>query len=185
MADVQKIISANPIKIAGGVYHVGIAAPTSTSNAVDENLTILGAGAQNAGGNVADTYPGETCIVTSDGTVLSKNAADCWVLPVNVSGVSSDTHTRGLEWLSETSGAVTVDWSVAPPNKAIVLADDATLTFTAPTEPGPLVFMVDQGATGSNTITWPELSGSTPVLATGANQRTVVNLFYDGTYYHV
>lgn len=279
MADVQKINSSNPIKRTGGVYHVGIAAPTATSNAVDDDDTIIMVGAQNAGDNVADTYPGEVCIVTSDGIAVAKNSADCWVLPVDSSGAATEITTgscltgdgtptvplqvvvastgcvtcnddglsvkvvdgsglemtdnglvldlrvaegltglgvadsrlgvlldptggivahatkglqldldytnRGLEWLAETSGAVTVDWSTPPYNKAIRLLDDATLTFTAPLEPGPLVFMVDQGPTGGNTVTWPELSGSTPVLEAGANNRTVVNLFYDGTYYHV
>jgi len=206
MADIQKINAGSNIKKAGGVYYAGFSS-TATTPSVDENDTVLEVGAQNAGGNVANEWPCTTCIVTSDGVELSQNAAGCFVLPVDASGVSISLTTgsgisgdgsasaplavdpdyvnRGVEWLTDTSGAVTVDWSTPPYNKGITLADDATLTFTSPKSEGPLRFIVVQNATGGHSITWPELSGSTPVIETGSAARTVINFFFDGTNYHV
>lgn len=224
MADVQKINSGSNIKRGSGVYYAGYTSTTTTPS-VDQDDTILEVGAQNAGGNVANEWPCTTCIVTSDGVELSQNAAGCFVLPVDASGVAIAITTsgcvtgdgtvdapiaivldptgglecaanglalasdyvpnRGIEWLSDTSGPITVDWSDPPYNKGIRLLDDATLTFTDPDDAGPLVLVIDQGPTGGNIVTWPQISGSDPVLESGANNRTVINFFFDGDHYHV
>lgn len=224
MADVKKINSSLPTKKTGGVYQTGKSVPPGTSNTVNTEELILEAGAQNAGDNVANTYPGATCIKTSDGVALSMDSGGCFVLPVDSSGAATDLSVtapltgegtalsplqivlsssgglrtvndelevnfdytgRGLQWYTSVSGTQTIDWSTPPFNKAIRLISDVTLSFTAPVEEGDLRLVVDQGPAGGHTVTFPTLSGSTPVVASTANARTVINLFWDGDYYHV
>jgi len=80
-----------------------------------------------------------------------------------------------------------IDFSAGMYHK-LTLTGNATLTFTNPTLKARVQLILVQGATGSNTVTWPPLvkwaGGTPPTLSTAANAVDIVTLFFDGTNYY-
>lgn len=89
--------------------------------------------------------------------------------------------------LGDVTGTVTVSWA----SSSIVrmrLTGDVSLAggFTSPSGPKWLALMITQDGTGGRTVTWPTaLKGSPPLVDPVPGETTIVQLFYDGTYYHV
>ena len=85
------------------------------------------------------------------------------------------------------SGATpTVNWSNGNLQSITLNSATVTVSFTAPTYPGPLTLYVTQDATGGRSVTWPTIkwSGAVPgVITTTASATDVVTLQYDGTSY--
>jgi len=81
-------------------------------------------------------------------------------------------------------GAVTVNWGDYN-NVLVTLTLNTTFTFTDPPSPRWLTLVITQDVPGGRIITWPTLSGSTPIIDGTSGATTVVLMFFDGTSYHV
>jgi len=83
----------------------------------------------------------------------------------------------------------TIDWGANGNAQSLTLTASCVLTFTAPANPGPIVFYVSQDATGLRAITWPatvKTAGGTPiVVTTTALGLDVITGHFDGTNYYL
>ena len=108
---------------------------------------------------------------------------------VVLSGVeNSFTKTQGFALVDNglSGAAKTVNWTSGNKQK-ITLSGNCVFTFTPPSSPTNLVFMLVQDATGSRTVAWPSgvkwMGGEVPTLTTAAASVDIVAFFYDGTNY--
>lgn len=86
-----------------------------------------------------------------------------------------------------TGAGTTVDWRLG--NKAkVTLQANETLTFTAPSNPGNLLLLLLQDATGSRTVTFPGTviwqDATAPTLTTDGGGVDIISMYYDGTSYY-
>lgn len=199
MADVQKISAGSDVKKTGGVYATGAKSAT-VDNRVYDTDTIYVEGAQNASGNIP---PGPSFGVTTSGTCLSGYGTNA--SPLSLTLNPSGGLSCGANGLSiDTSGSATVDnyfydetdngnggaaktvSFASKANQKLTLTADCTLTFTAPTTARSTVLHFVQGGSGGYTVTLPSgTSGSLPTLASGVGASTIINLYYDGSVWHI
>lgn len=107
------------------------------------------------------------------------------VLNTNITGIKNATFNSQFS-RSGTTGAQTVDWTVAQNQKQPEPTGTITYTFTAPAGPCHLQLLIDSdGTSTAQTINWPGT-----VIWLGAswsgtnNKKAVVNFWYDGTNYY-
>jgi hypothetical protein len=70
-------------------------------------------------------------------------------------------------------------------NHFLLLTDNCTLTFTAPASPRSTLIRFAQNGTGGHSVTFPGTVLGSAVIATGVSEQTVINLYYDGTNWHI
>lgn len=162
----------------------------------DDPMTLRGTLSQLPSGSSITYKRGERYIVTDasgNNDVATYQQVDVGTTPnwqpisiIGASGsVSFTDHEIGLGDVVICNGGTSdVDFSDSS-NIPLFVADDTTLTFSAPSSARPLRVLVMQDPTGGHVLTWPSLNGSTPIVETSGNVRTLVNLYFDGTYYHV
>lgn len=83
--------------------------------------------------------------------------------------------------------AKTINWKLGNKQK-LILNDNCTISFTAPSGPTNLLLKLVQDVTGSRTVTWPGtvkwIDGNAPTLSTGNADEDLVTLYFDGTNYY-
>jgi len=115
-------------------------------------------------------------------TALTVRMGDVLRLPVGSLVVNNVLPTD----LGTVTGAVTVSLATASVVK-MTLSGDVSMSsgWTAPATAAWRTLVMTQDATGGRQVTWPTtLLGATPLLNPVASAVTVVQLFYDGTYWH-
>lgn len=70
-------------------------------------------------------------------------------------------------------------------NHKLTLTANCTLSFTAPATPRSTLIRFVQDATGGRTVTFPGTTLGSVILNSGVNEQTVVNLYWDGTNWHI
>ena len=195
MVDVAKINDGNNIKRTGGVYATGASSATTDDRVYDTITTASGAGAQNAGGNEP---PGPAFSVTTSGCIegYGTNASPIYIVldpsgglacgPNGLcsSGVGADDYFVGETDNGNSGASKTIDFSLKA-NQKLTLTASAALTFTAPASARSTKLRFVQGGSGNYTPTASGLLGTIPALASGVGQSTIINLYYDGTNFHV
>ena len=93
-------------------------------------------------------------------------------------------HQQGV--ISQTSGAITIDWSAAQNQKQTEPTGNISYTFVAPPGPCHLQLLVDSDASSvAYTYTWPaNVVWMGAVWLSTANKRAIVTFWYDGTNYY-
>jgi hypothetical protein len=123
-----------------------------------------------------------TRTIKGNNTGSTANAID-----LTVTQASDLLGITGIVTASPTTGAVTLDFSVAPMN-TITMTGNCTFTFSGMLSGGAYVIKLIQDATGSRTVTWPAATkwpgGTAPTLTTGANAVDLACIIYDGTNYY-
>lgn len=128
--------------------------------------------------NMPSLSEGELYYATDEGRLyVGTSSSYIGILP------EQDPVIKGeIGYDSIVSADSSVDWTDGN-IQAITLTGNTTLTFTAPSKPGPITLIVKQDATGGRTLTFPSginwLGASVPTLGTDANQVTI----YKGGYY--
>jgi hypothetical protein len=88
--------------------------------------------------------------------------------------------------IATTSGAISVDWTVAQNQKQTEPTGSITYSFVAPPGPCHLQLLIDSdGTSTAQTFTWPaSVIWMGMVWTAVANKKGVVNFWYDGTNYY-
>lgn len=84
------------------------------------------------------------------------------------------------------SGTITFNWNDSN-IQSITLTDDCTFAFSNPQSGGSYQIIVTQDGTGGRVVTLPSVTwqgGSAPTLPTGANNKYILRLYYDGSVYY-
>ena len=141
------------VKIDGDIY-------TTLQSASVVGLTVKGATSQTA--NLQEWQ-------NSSGTVLAS---------VNKNGVITGA-TRAT--FTSSTNACTYDY-VTSRTQSIVLTESTTLTISNPVDGVPAVLFIEQGGSGSYTVTWPGTvlwaGGSAPTLSTTVGKVDMITFVY-------
>lgn len=123
------------------------------------------------------------------GTVVAATAGTDYLTPtmsdIAVSGFKTATF-NGQNLIATTTGAITIDWTVAQNQKQTEPTGSITYTFTAPPGVCHLQLLIDSdGTSTAQTIVWPASviwMGNT--WSGMNNKKSIINFWYDGTNYY-
>lgn len=102
--------------------------------------------------------------------------------------LDAGAHTIGFTQQTTTGdGTTTINWTLGNKFYFTFGAQNETFTFTAPSNPCNLILVVKQDGVGGRTATWPASviwpDHTPPTLSTGANEKDLFGIYYDGTDY--
>lgn len=119
-------------------------------------------------------------------TLTNKTLTDPDLGDSDLTGIRTATFT-GQTLIATTSGAITVDWTLAQHYKQAEPTGSITYTFTPPVGPCHLQLLVDSdGVNTAQTFVWPGAVVWLGVTWTAVNnKKSIINFWYDGTSYHM
>lgn len=110
------------------------------------------------------------------------NPSGTWILDKTFTG--GESYFTGETDNGNSGASKTIDFTTKA-NQKLTLTADCTLTFTPPSSARSVLMRFVQDGTGGWEPTFPGSVLGSVTVASGAAAQTVVNLYYDGTNYHV
>jgi hypothetical protein len=105
----------------------------------------------------------------------------------NLYVTKSTTFANEISNTCADGGSVTINWANGNKQKLMLTDNSCTVSFVAPVGVGNYTLKVVQGASGSDTITWPAgmkwPAATAPTLTVTASAVDIITFYHDGTTY--
>lgn len=129
--------------------------------------------------------------VTSGGVMTAEGTASITATNlVPIGEIDFGAHSAGFTLQTATGdGATLIDWTLGNKFKFTFGAQDETITFTNPTNPGAVQMIIVQDGVGGRSIIWSGIpikwaGGVEPTLSIAGGAEDVVSFIWDGTSYY-